>query len=224
MLKQTFKPFTTTMIGSMPRSQELLELKVQTYDDESVVPRYQELLAAETKSVVDLQERVGIDVLVSGELNRDNYMSFVADHVDGVKLMTMAEIHALTLHQESFEESLEQMDASDGSINNPICVGRIDTEAVLDAEEIMLLQQATKQPVKITLPSPYLLARSMWLEEVTGQFYEDRDELGQDVIKLLINQIDRLAAAGVEVIQIDDPILSEVVFTSASSGEGTSFY
>lgn len=223
-MENTFKPFTTNLIGSMPRSKELLALKEKTYSDETAKPEYEALLAAETKKVVELQERAGIDVLVSGELSRDNYMSYVAEHVPGIKLMTMAEIHALTTHTESFEASLESMDAADGSINNPICYARIDTEAELDAEEMTALKSLTDRPIKATLPSPYLLARSLWLDEVTGKVYEDREELGQDCVKLIINEIDRLAAMGVDVIQIDDPILSEVCFTSASASGEVTFY
>ena len=82
----------------------------------------------------------------------------------------------------------------------------------LDIEEIDMLKKITDKPFKATLPSPYLLTRSMWLQEITGKVYTDRKELGQDVVKLLTNEIKRLASMGAAIIQIDEPILSEVVF------------
>ena len=62
----------------------------------------------------------------------------------------------------------------------------------------------------------------MWLKEVTKEFYKNRKELGFDIVKLLINEIKRLVEVGAVIIQIDEPILSEVVFTR-EKGDAT-FY
>lgn len=62
----------------------------------------------------------------------------------------------------------------------------------------------------------------MWLREITGKVYEGRKELGQDVIDLLKNEIRHLVEEGVKIIQIDEPILSEVVFTNEKADN--SFY
>ena len=114
------------------------------------------------------------------------------------------------------------MDASDNSMNSPICVDRIKTDVELDIDEVKMIKKITDSDFKMTLPSPYLLTRSMWLKEVTGKVYENRNELGQDVVKLLINEIKRLVSLGAKVIQIDEPILSEVVFKNTNSSN--SFY
>lgn len=211
------KPFSTSLMGSMPRSSELLDAKKRGDQDE-----FDEVLLRDTKDVLKRQEDSGIDVVVSGELSRDNYMSFVADKVKGVKLMSLKEIAKKADNEEKFKESVKQMDADDGYINNPIAVDRIDTNSVLDYEEIKRMKTLTDHPIKATIPSPYLLTRSMWLKEVTGEIYEDRNELGQDVVKLLSNEIQRLIDLGVDVIQIDDPILSDVVFNNKNSKN--SFY
>ncbi len=211
-----FKSFSTSLMGSMPRSTELLSAR-----DEGDKSKFDEILINDTKDVVKLEEDNGIDVIVNGELSRDNYMSFVADKVDGVKLMSLDEVSKLTDDESSFDESVSSMDADD-TINNPIAVERIKTDCVLDFEEIKRLKTLTDKPIKATLPSPYLLTRSMWLEEVTGKVYEDRADLGEDVVELLSNEIKRLIEIGVDVIQIDDPILSEVVFSKPGT-ENTFF-
>lgn len=212
-MDRKFLPFTTTLMGSMPRSKELLDLKEKLRNDRSVMPEYREKIKEEMKKLVDLYERTGLDVIVSGELARDNYMSYVAEHVEGIKLMSLEEIKALTGDSEEFDASLKEMDASDNSMNSPICTGRINTESELDADELRILKENSVKPFKATLPSPYLLTRSMWQKNVTKEFYRNRKELGQDIVKLLINEIRRIAEMGAAVIQIDEPILSEVVFT-----------
>lgn len=219
---KSFKPFSTTLIGSMPRSNELLSLKQKLQKDSSLKEEYDKMVFDETKFVVNMLDKVGIDVVISGEISRDNYMSYVAEHVDGIKLMATDQILSLTENKGDFNKSLEEMDASDNSMNSPICVDRIKTDVELDIDEVRMIKKITDSDFKMTLPSPYLLTRSMWLKEVTGKVYENRNELGNDVVKLLINEIKRLVSLGVKVIQIDEPILSEVVFTNTNSSN--SFY
>ena len=67
---------------------------------------------SETKRIINMLEKVGIDVVISGELARDNYMSYVAEHVPGIKLMTLEEIKSVTENNEEFNKSLEEMDAT----------------------------------------------------------------------------------------------------------------
>lgn len=219
---KNFKPFSTTLIGSMPRSNKLLSLKEKLQKDSSLKEEYDKMVFDETKFVVNMLDKIGIDVVISGEISRDNYMSYVAEHVYGIKLMATDQILSLTENKGDFNKSLKEMDASDNSMNSPICVDRIKTDVELDIDEVKMIKKITDSDFKMTLPSPYLLTRSMWLKEVTGKVYENRNELGQDVVKLLINEIKRLVSLGAKVIQIDEPILSEVVFKNTNSSN--SFY
>ena len=207
------KPFSTTLIGSMPRSRELLKLKEKSIEDKTYLNEYRKKLFSETEEVVHMLEDTGIDVVISGELSRDNYMSYVAEHVPGIKLMTMEDIKSITGNTEEFNKRLEEMDAADNSMNSPVCTDKISTDIELNTEEVDMIRNITDKPFKMTLPSPYLLTRSMWLKEITGKVYADRKELGNDIVKLLINEIRRLVKVGAKIIQIDEPILSEVVFT-----------
>lgn len=207
------KPFSTTLIGSMPRSRELLKLKEKSIEDKTYLNEYRKKLFSETEEVIHMLEDTGIDVVISGELSRDNYMSYVAEHVPGIKLMTMEDIKSITGNTEEFNKSLEEMDAADNSMNSPVCIDKISTDIELNTEEVNMIRNITDKPFKMTLPSPYLLTRSMWLKEITGKVYADRKELGNDIVKLLINEIRRLVKVGAKIIQIDEPILSEVVFT-----------
>ena len=213
MNNNRFKPFSTTLMGSMPRSKELLDLKEKSIKDDKYAEEYKEKVYSETEKIIQMSEEIGIDVVVSGELARDNYMSYIAEHVPGVKLMTMEDIKEITGNTEEFNKSLEEMDAADNTMNSPVCVDRISTDIELNTEEVDMIKKFSKKPFKMTSPSPYLLTRSMWMKEITGRVYSDRKELGNDVVKLLINEIRRLVEMGAGIIQIDEPILSEVVFT-----------
>lgn len=221
-MKTKFQPFTTALIGSMPRSQTVVTAEADLSQKKISHQEYDKILLQETQKVVQLQTAAGLDIIVDGELGRDNYMSFVADKVPGIELKSLAEISQYISDKVNFEKSLEQSDVTNAQMNNPVVTQRIDVNAHLEDQEVQALQTLTKKPIKVTIPSPYLLTRTMWLEEITGEVYEDRQELGQDVVQLLSNEVRRLIAAGVDIIQMDEPILSDVVFNQDQKSD--SFY
>jgi 5-methyltetrahydropteroyltriglutamate--homocysteine methyltransferase len=67
------------------------------------------------------------------------------------------------------------------------------------------------------LPGPYLLTRAMWVPEITGKVYADKEALAEDVVQLLREEAFALKAAGVAFIQFDEPILTELVFTQGQT-------
>src|SRR5438045_7654625 len=53
----------------------------------------------------------------------------------------------------------------------------------------------------------------MWVPEATRDAYPDKESLGADVVAILRDEIARLARAGADFIQLDEPVLTELVFT-----------
>lgn len=222
-MKMNFKPFTISLMGSMPRSEQLLQAKKKLELEQITKSEFEAILDHDTEEIVRLQEEAGVDIITSGEIDRDNYISFVADHVPGIKIMSNQEIIDLMLAQqrEGFEESLIERDADTANINNPICYDRIDTNASFELASMERLRKFTDFPLKATMPSPYLLTRSTWLTGVSDLVYESREELGKDIVQLILNEVKRLIDYGVSVIQLDDPILAEIVL---ADDEDESFY
>jgi 5-methyltetrahydropteroyltriglutamate--homocysteine methyltransferase len=205
--------FPTSLIGSMPRSKEVLKalrmMRRGTIDPFD----FNNLIEAETEKVINLQENFGINVITSGELGRDNYVSFVSDKIGGVKMMSMSEMLDYIDDKKAFENMLTTLDVPAVSIKNAICVGKLTYNGDIVADELKMIKKFTDKPVKITLPGPYLLTRSMWLPNLSGKAYGSKEELGQDVIRIMKEEIDNLMNIGVDVIQFDEPVLTEVVFT-----------
>lgn len=212
-MKKQFPLFPTSLIGSMPRSKEVLNA-LRMYRNGRIEPGdFNRLIEAETHTIVKLQEDLGIDILTSGELGRDNYVSFVSDKIGGIRMMSMSEMLDYVDDKKAFEDMLTALDVPAVSIKNAICAGKLQYKGDIVTGELKTLKKFTDKPVKITLPGPYLLTRSMWLPNLTGKVYGSKEELGQDVIKILKEEIDNLVSIGVDVIQFDEPVLTEVVFT-----------
>ena len=216
----TNSSFLVSLLGSMPRSKKLLTAKRKLNKGNIDLNTYQEILDEETKYVVELQENNYIDIITSGELNRDNYVSFIAERLDGVTMMSMADMFDYIEDKQGFEQILEILDVPAISIKNAICTGKVKYNKPLVAEEMIELKKLTNKRIKATLPGPYLITRSMWLPALSKQYYDSKDSLGEDIIKVLKEEIDSLAKIGIDVIQFDEPVLTEVVF---SEGKTRSF-
>ena len=212
--------FLTSLLGSMTRSKKLLTSKRKLNKGNIDLKTYQEILDEETKYVVELQENNYIDIITSGELNRDNYVSFIAERLDGVTMMSMADMFDYIEDKQGFEQILEILDVPAISIKNAICTGKVKYNKPLVADEMIELKKLTDKKIKATLPGPYLITRSMWLPALSKQYYDSKDSLGEDIIKVLKKEIDSLAKIGIDVIQFDEPVLTEVVF---SEGKTRSF-
>lgn len=219
-MKDKFKPFTTSLIGSFPRSKELLSLKRKLKLDKKFKKEYDNLLEEETKKVVKLQEKYSIDIITNGELTRDNYVSFISDRLKGVVMMNMSDMLDYIEDKKAFEKILQTLDVPSVSIKNAICNGELEYDKKLVADEIKELKTLTSSKVKATLPGPYLMTRSMWLASLSKNFYGSKENLGKDVIKILKKEVDNLVKEGVDIIQFDEPVLTEVVF---STGQTRSF-
>ncbi len=222
-MSDNYMPFSTALMGSLPRSAEVLTAKALLKEGKITHKTYNQVIRDETKKVVDMQEAAGVDIITNGELDRDNYISYTAQKVSGIRTMTNDEVMDYSPEdvKEKYRQSLKERDAADANINNPIAIGKIDTDAELNQDEIDLLRELTDKPLKTTLPSPYLLTRSVWLTGVSDRYYSSRNSLGKDITRLICNEVKRLIKRGVATIQIDDPVLTQIVF---SDDEDQTFY
>jgi 5-methyltetrahydropteroyltriglutamate--homocysteine methyltransferase len=76
-------------------------------------------------------------------------------------------------------------------------------------------------PVKIALPGPYLLCRTMWMECISDRAYASRETLADDLVRVLREEVAFLLAGGAALVQLDEPVLTEVVY--GTTGGGRSF-
>ena len=139
----TNSSFLVSLLGSMPRSKKLLTAKRKLNKGNIDLKTYQEILDEETKYVVELQENNYIDIITSGELNRDNYVSFIAERLNGVTMMSMADMFDYIEDKQGFEQILEILDVPAISIKNAICNGVLKYNKSLVSDEIKFLKKIT---------------------------------------------------------------------------------
>lgn len=205
--------FTTTQVGSWPRSKRMLAALRQRRSNLMTRPEFDRVADEEVRRTVRIQEEAGLDVLVDGEHRRDNFSSFITEKVAGTRLMSLAEMLDEVEDKSGFEEMLSTLDVPASSIRNPTCVGRLERREPLALDDFRFVKTLTDRPVKVTLPGPYLLSRSMWVSGYTTRAYRDPRALGDDVVRILREELLDLARAGCEFVQFDEPVLTEVVMS-----------
>lgn len=209
--------FPVTTVGSLPRPPEVLEAQRRLRRGQI---RRAELDRVADQAVLDVlarQESAGCDIVTDGELRRDNFYSFIAQKFDGVRLMTLAEMLDVVEDKVSFERLLQTLDVPAYSISNPTCTGRLVRREPLALDELRFLRRHTDRPIKVTLPGPYLLTRAMFVAEVTRAVYPSKEDLAEDVVRVLREEVLALADDGAEFVQLDEPVLSELAFAPANT-------
>jgi len=205
--------FCVTQVGSWPRSRELLKALRAKQKNEISRRQFNQIADEEVRRCVQIQLDAGVDIIVDGEQRRDNFYSFITDKVSGTRLMSLAEMLDTVEDKASFEEMLTTLDVPASAIRNPTCIGKLSRREALAVNELALLRQLTDKPVKMTLPGPYLLTRAMWVGHFTSKVYGDKQEMGDDVVRILREELIDLADRGCEFVQFDEPVLTEIVFS-----------
>ncbi len=205
--------FLTTQVGSWPRSRQMLKTLRGWQNGRVSRKEFTAVAEEEIKRTVALQEKAGLDILVDGEHRRESFYAFITEKVAGTQLMSLADMLDFVEDKASFEEMLRTMDMPASAIKNPTCTGKLSRRESLAGEDLKFLKSLTDKPVKITLPGPYLLTRSMWVGALTKKVYRNHKKMADDIVKILREELIDLKNAGCEFVQFDEPVLTEVVMS-----------
>ena len=206
--------FPVTVVGSWPRPAYLLEALRKHQAGQLSFEEFNEVADRAVLEALRYQEEAGVDIVSDGEQRRDNFYSFVVEKLEGVKLMSLAEIMDHVEDKASFDKILRSLDAPAFSIHNPTVVGKISPRMPLALDEYRFLREHTQKPIKVPLPGPYLLARSMWVKGVSDSAYPTQESLAVDLVEILRDELIALRDAGCEFVQFDEPVLTDVVFNA----------
>lgn len=130
------------------------------------------------------QQRAGIDIVSDGEQTRQHFVTTFIEHLDGV----------------DFEkrETVRIRDRYDASV--PSVVGAVSRQKPVFVEDAKFLRQQTDQPIKWALPGPMTMIDTLY-----DGHYKSREKLAWEFAKILNQEAKELAAAGVDIIQFDEP-------------------
>lgn len=205
--------FEVTQVGSWPRSRELLRALRDRQHGRMTREEFERVADGEVERCVRAQVDAGADIVVDGEMRRDNFYSFVTEKLSGARLLSLADLLDTVEDKAGFEEMLSTLDVPASSIRNPTCVAPLSRREPLAVEELRFVRTVTDKPVKVSLPGPYLLTRAMWVGALSRDAYGDKTEMSEDIVRILQDELVELAEEGCEFVQFDEPVLTEIVMS-----------
>lgn len=178
------KLLPTSTAGSLPKPSWLAEpeklwspWKLQ---DEQLIEGKQDALR------VSLQEQLqaGIDIVSDGEQTRQHFVTTFIEHLNGVDFKK--------------RETVRIRNRYDASV--PTVVGAVSRQKSVFIEDARFLRQQTNQPIKWALPGPMTMIDTLY-----DAHYKSREKLAWEFAKILNEEAKELEAAGVDIIQFDEP-------------------
>jgi 5-methyltetrahydropteroyltriglutamate--homocysteine methyltransferase len=183
----------TTVIGSYPQPDWLVDREALRHRR---VPRVHapelwrvpaDLLeqAQDDATVVAIRdmERAGIDIITDGEIRRESYSNRFALSLEGIDADRPAEVEGRT-----------------GPTLVPRVVGKIRRRGAVEVRDAEFLRRSTNSATKITLPGPFTLA-----QQASDEFYRDEEAMAMDYAVAVNEELRDILAAGVDVVQLDEP-------------------
>lgn len=176
--------FPTSTAGSLPKPSWLAEPE-QLWSpwkltDSTLVQGKQDAL------LVSLQQQLaaGIDIVSDGEQTRQHFVTTFIEHLDGVDFANRATVKIRNRYEASV----------------PTVVGAVSRPQSVFAEDAKFLRQHTDKPIKWALPGPMTM-----IDTLSDQYYGSREKLAWEFATLLNQEAKELEAAGVDIIQFDEP-------------------
>ncbi|MBI5576144.1 MAG: sulfurtransferase TusA family protein [Deltaproteobacteria bacterium] len=208
-------PLSITGIGSWPRPSWLLRAIHEHLEGRLPEAEFQSQADDAVRLSIAAQLRAGVDIVTDGEQRRDSYASFVGGLLDNCQLIPLTDLLPLVDDPGKFEKELRALDVPAGEVRHPAVFGPLGRSRPLAVHELEFVKTLSDKAVKVALPGPYLLTRTMWLECVSDRAYDSRESLADDIVRVLREELHFLLAAGASIVQFDEPVLTEVVFTGA---------
>ena len=172
--------FPVTTVGSWPRPPRLLRRAAPRSRGASCTRAAFDAVADDAvREALAAQHDAGVDLVTDGEQRRDNFYSFVAEKLDGVRLMTLAEMLDLVEDKAGFAELLDTLDVPAYAITNPTCVGEVSLREPLAEAELRSCARTRTARSRSRCPGPYLLTRAMWVKEASQAAYPTKEALGE---------------------------------------------
>lgn len=178
------KLLPTSTAGSLPKPSWLAQPEKLwspwRLQDEQLIEGKRDAL----RLALDDQRQAGIHIVSDGEQTRQHFVTTFIEHLDGV----------------DFEkrETVRIRNRYDASV--PTVVGAVSRPKPVFVEDAQFLRQQTRQPIKWALPGPMTMIDTLY-----DAYYKSREKLAWEFAKALNGEARELEAAGVDIIQFDEP-------------------
>ncbi|MBK8739973.1 MAG: methionine synthase [Betaproteobacteria bacterium] len=177
-------PLQTTIAGSLPKPAWLATPKQLwapwLLEGEALAEGKRDAV----RLVLDDQEAAGIDIVTDGEQTRRHFVTTFIEALEGVDFMN--------------KKTVRIRNRYDADV--PMVVGPVARRHAVFAGDAKFLRAQTTKRVKFTLPGPMTMVDTLY-----DGYYKSREKLAREFATILNQEARELVAAGIDVIQFDEP-------------------
>ena len=175
----------TTTVGSFPKPPYLQKARNAYTRGDMPLEQLKTLEEKATREVIALQEELGIDILVDGEMYRGDMATYFAEHLDGFAISGLVRSYGNRYYRK------------------PIVVGSIGFKKPITVGWWRFAQSLTQKPMKAILTGPYTM-----MDWSFNEYYDTREDAAMALAHALREEVKALYDAGARHIQVDEPALS----------------
>lgn len=180
--------FPTTTIGSFPQTEDVREARAAFRRGELSQEAYQDFLRRKTDKAVRLQEELDLDVLVHGEFERNDMVEYFGEQMDG-----------FVFTQRGWVQSYGSR-----CVKPPVIYGDVSRPRPMTVAWSTYAQALTDRPMKGMLTGPVTILQWSFVRDD-----QPRRQTCQQIALGIRDEVADLEAAGIGIIQIDEPALRE---------------
>jgi 5-methyltetrahydropteroyltriglutamate--homocysteine methyltransferase len=178
----------TTTIGSFPQTQEIRETRAKFKKGDLTTEQYDAFLASKTEELIRWQEKIGIDVPVHGEYERNDMVEYFGEQLSGY----------------AFTENGWVQSYGSRCVKPPIIFGDVERPLPMTVRWSEYAQTLTKLPVKGMLTGPVTMLQWSFVRDD-----QPRAETCKQIALAIRDEVKDLEKANIRVIQIDEPAFRE---------------
>jgi 5-methyltetrahydropteroyltriglutamate--homocysteine methyltransferase len=176
-------PITT--VGSFPKPPYLLDARRKFAAKQLGAEELKQLEERATREWVELQDEIGLDVLVDGEMYRGDMATYFAKNLDGFKISGLVRSYGNRYYRK------------------PIITGEVRWRGPITVDWWKFTQGLTHKPVKGMVTGPYTM-----MDWSFNEYYPSRRDACLALAHALHEEVKSLAKAGAKIIQVDEPAIS----------------
>ena len=181
-------PFPTTTIGSFPQTTEVRAARKKLNDGNMAPAEYDTFVENEIVRTLRIQEDLGLDVLVHGEFERNDMVEYFGERLRGF----------------AFTEHGWVQSYGSRYVKPPIIYGDVARPTPMTVRWSAYAQSQARRPVKGMLTGPVTILQWSFVRDD-----QPRAETAKQIALAIRDEVKDLEAAGIRVIQIDEPALRE---------------
>ncbi|MFN4160683.1 MAG: 5-methyltetrahydropteroyltriglutamate--homocysteine S-methyltransferase [Stenotrophomonas sp.] len=180
--------FPTTTIGSFPQTLDVREARARNKSGKLSDADYDAFLATQTEHCVRVQEQIGLDVLVHGEFERNDMVEYFGEQLDGF----------------AFTKNGWVQSYGSRCVKPPVIFGDVTRPQPMTVRWSQYAQSLTDRPMKGMLTGPVTVLQWSFVRDD-----QPRADTCRQIALALRDEVLDLEAAGIGVIQIDEPAIRE---------------